>query len=372
MGARLTRAPAVAIVGAGILGAASAWHLARSGARVVLIEADGPAAGATGSSFAWVNAVRKEPEAYHRLNAEGVAEYLSLVRELGAASGYRGGGSFEWSDPASTVDRDELRARVARLAGRGYPARFVPVDFATALEPGLRIPAGAEVAFYEADGWLDAPRLVTTLIDRAMGLGIRLVRARVRGARMAGPRVEALATDGAEIPIDRVLFTAGPATQSLLETLGARIPVQRVPGVLAVTSPAPAPLQRVVHAPGIHLRPDASGGLLLGATDIDAFATEALPPGPPPPFVKPLLDRARGVFPPLQNARLVAVRLGVRPMPGDGQTVAGRLTDLENAWVVVTHSAVTMGPMLGRLIAREILGGAPAKILEPFRPARFE
>ena len=371
MGPGLTTRHDVAIVGAGIVGAVSAWHLARAGARVVLIEADAPAAGATGNSFAWVNAVRKEPEPYHRLNAAGVAEYGSLARELGAQSGYRGGGSLEWADPASTGECDELRARVARLAGRGYPARFVPPEFAAALEPGLRIPSGAEIAFYEADGWVDAPRLVVTLVERATALGARVVRSRVRAARGTGRRIEVLVTDEAEIPVDRVLFSAGAATQSLLETAGVRIPVRRVPGVLAVTSPATAPLQRVVHAPGVHLRPDASGGVLLGATDLDAFATETLPPGPPPPFTKPLLDRARGVFPPLQDARLVAVRVGVRPMPADGQTVAGPLPGFDNAWVIVTHSAITMGPMLGRLIAAEILGAPPHASLALFRPTRF-
>ena len=359
----------VAIVGAGILGAAAAWHLACAGVPATLVEADAPAAGATGNSFAWVNAVRKEPEAYHRLNADGVAEYRTLAEELGGVSGYRGGGSLEWADPASGDERDELRARVERLTGRGYPARFVTAAFAASLEPHLRIPADADVAFYAADGWLDAPRLVATLVERATALGARLVRARVHGARREGRRVAALVTDAGELPLARVLFTAGAATQPLLAALGVRVPVRRVPGVLAVTSPPAAPLQRVVHAPGIHLRPDATGGVLLGATDIDAVVTETAVPSLA--LVKPLLDRGRGVLPSLQNAELVAMRVGVRPMPADGHTVAGALPGLDNAWVIVTHSAITMGPMLARLIANELLGERPAKALAPFRPSRF-
>jgi glycine/D-amino acid oxidase-like deaminating enzyme len=145
----------VLIVGAGMLGAASAYHHARAGRRVVLLEMATPASGATGNSFAWTNAVRKEPEPYHRLNAEGMAEYAVLSRELGVASGHHAGGSLEWAAPA---ERDELRERVARLAGRGYPAKFVPAQTARAMEPGLAVPDDVEVAFYESDGWVDAPR----------------------------------------------------------------------------------------------------------------------------------------------------------------------------------------------------------------------
>ncbi|MBI2204472.1 MAG: FAD-binding oxidoreductase [Candidatus Rokubacteria bacterium] len=74
------------IIGAGILGAATAYHLARAGRRVVVLEAAVPASGASANSFAWVNAVHKEPEPYHRLNAAGVAEYATVMKELGEDS----------------------------------------------------------------------------------------------------------------------------------------------------------------------------------------------------------------------------------------------------------------------------------------------
>src|SRR5688500_13638088 len=100
----------VAIVGAGILGAASAYHLAHAGHRVVVLESAQPATGASANSFAWVNAVNKEPPPYHRLNAAGVTEYDAIAKEFGEDAGYRGGGSLEWT---SAEARQELRERVA-------------------------------------------------------------------------------------------------------------------------------------------------------------------------------------------------------------------------------------------------------------------
>jgi glycine/D-amino acid oxidase-like deaminating enzyme len=101
-------------------------------------------------------------------------------------------------------------------------------------------------------------------------------------------------TDHGELDAESVLVCVGPATQAFLEPLGAAIPVDRVPGLLAITSATSARLSRVVHAPGIHLRPDATGGLRLGAEDIDTLASNS---GSPIALGELLLERAARVFP---------------------------------------------------------------------------
>jgi glycine/D-amino acid oxidase-like deaminating enzyme len=361
----------VAIVGAGIVGASAAYAIARAGARIVAIDAVAPGAGTSGSSFAWLNAVRKEPDVYHRLNADGMSAHRTLARELGGDTGHHDGGSLEWAD-GGDAER-ELRARVARLAHRGYPAEWISRDRAGRIEAGLSIPAHVtEVAFYAGDGWLDAPRLIGCLIAGAAERGATILKQTpVRSFRMRAGRVEALAIDGGEIVAESVLVCVGPATQELLALLGVTVPVGRVPGLLAVTSRPPQPLARVVHAPGIHLRPDATGGLLLGAGDVDTLAANGGSTEARWQLAALLLDRAIRVFPSARDVRVVASRMGVRPMPADGHTIAGRIPGFENAWVLATHSGVTLGPLLGQLISAEIVGGTPSDALAPFRPERF-
>jgi glycine/D-amino acid oxidase-like deaminating enzyme len=58
-------------------------------------------------------------------------------------------------------------------------------------------------------------------------------------------------------------------------------------------------------------------------------------------------------------------------VPEDGVTVAGPVPGYANAWTIVTHSGITMGPLLGRLIAEEMIGGATDPRLAGFRPERF-
>lgn len=369
--------PRVVVVGAGILGAAAAYHLARAGRRVLVLEAAVPAAGASANSFAWVNAVHKEPEPYHRLNAAGVAEYATVMKELGDDSGFRPGGSLEW---VARDARDELRDRVARLASRGYASRFISREEARRIDPGLAIPAGAEVALFEPDGWVDAPRLIATLLARATALGAEVrTETAARALRRDGDRVLAIETSRGDIAAEAVLLCAGVGSASLASTLGARVPVNAVPGMLAVTSPVSPALGRVVHAPGVHLRPDESGGVRIGATDLDVHAPELLAAthdaragaAARRRAAQPLLDRARQVMPALRNADIVTVRIGARPMPDDRHTIAGPLPGVANAWVIATHSAITMGPLLGRLIAAEMTGAPAHGLLAPFRPSRF-
>ncbi len=149
------------------------------------------------------------------------------------------------------------------------------------------------------------------------------------------------------------------------------MPVGRVPGLLAATSPPAQPLQRVVHTPGVHLRPDVSGGLLLGADDVDAPAAQADSPTTLDALAASLLERASRVMPAARGVKVVDRRVGVRPMPADRHTIAGRVPGFDNAWMIATHSGVTLGPLLGRLIAEEIVDGASHAALAPFRPERF-
>jgi glycine/D-amino acid oxidase-like deaminating enzyme len=360
-----------AVIGAGIVGASAVYALAQAGARVLALDAGAAGAGTSSNSFAWVNSVQKEPDVYHRLNADGMAAHRRLARELGGEACYHEGGSLEWAE-ADT--EHELRARVERLSGRGYPARWISRDDALGMEGGLTIPTDVpEVVLYEADGWLDAPRLIGRLLAAAAARGAEVrERTPVRSLRRSGDRVEALVTDDGEVLADSVVLCVGPTTQAFLGPLGVTIPIGRVAGLLAVTSRPARALGRVVHAPGIHLRPDPSGGLLLGARDVDPLVTDTTALGSASDIAAVLLERAARVFAPARDVRLVDCRIGVRPMPADNQTVAGRIPGFTNAWMLATHSGVTLGPLLGHLIASEITGGAPTATLAPFRPERFE
>src|SRR5437016_2091836 len=199
-----------------------------------------------------------------------------------------------------------------------------------ATRAGVRV-----VALDAADGWLDAPRLIRALLAAvsARGADVR-ERAPVRSLAVRARRVQTVVAEGGEAIAGSVLVCVGASTQEFLSPLGVSIPVGRVPGLLAVTSPPAQPLRRVVHAPGIHLRPDAGGALVLGAEDVDAPAAEARSPSRLDELAALLLERAAHVVPAARGVKVVDRRVGVRPMPADRHTIAGRLPGFDNIWVV--------------------------------------
>lgn len=366
----------VLVIGAGIVGAALAYHLARRGAAVTIVDAAEPGQGVTASSFAWLNAFHKTPRAYFDLNVAGMAEHQRLASELGGASWFHPAGGLQWADTAQ--EQAALRRDAERLTGWGYAIEAVaPSIVMRELEPSLRLDEAsvAEVWHTPNEGWIDAPALGRELLRRAEADGAYLI---------SGDAVTALPQDqgrvgratlasGATVPAARVVICAGAATGRIAALAGVRAPLDLVPGLLAVTSGRGGAVRHVCHARDVAFRTDSSGGVLLGhAETLDATITPETPLVPPPAACGELLARASRYLPELAGTRIAAARIGVRPVPRDGVTIAGPSPEVERLYLAVTHSGVTLGPLLGRLLAEELADGAASHLLAPFRPARFD
>jgi glycine/D-amino acid oxidase-like deaminating enzyme len=155
---------------------------------------------------------------------------------------------------------------------------------------------------------------------------------------------------------------------------GVRLPLTRVPGLLLATERVPVCFRQVAHPPGFSFRPDGGGRVLI-LTDWQPSEPpdEVIPcPSlPPPPELESFVARAARYLPALAGARVEAARLGVRPMPSDGYPIVGPHAERTGFYTVVTHSGITLGPVLGPIVAAEILTGRPEPALAPYRPHRF-
>lgn len=60
-----------------------------------------------------------------------------------------------------------------------------------------------------------------------------------------------------------------------------------------------------------------------------------------------------------------------RPIPGDGFPSVGGLDELNGYFEAVTHSGITLGLVVGRLVAEEIIDGTVNELIKPYRPERF-
>ena len=375
-----------AVIGAGVVGAGVAAQLAAVGAAVTLLEQDQPGQAATRSSFAWLNANHKTPRTYHDLNHAGMRAWAGLAASAGQPAWYRLPGNLEWAGDAQA--HAELAARVRRLTEWGYPAGFLDAASALELEPALRLPApAAEVAWFPGEGYLLTGPAVGYLVDLAAGHGARVLTGepgRVTGfgplagqSRGAGGGRAVQTAGGELIEADVVVCCAGRWVPQLARRAGATAPLPLVPweppgaeapGLVVQAGPASG-LTRIVHAPRVYLRPHGDGLIHLEAPD--AAVDLHTPDAELRRWAAELLHRARRVIRGLDRAEVTGYRVCVRPMPADGRSVVGWLPGAGRVYVAVTHSGVTLGAHLGRLITAEVAGGAELPELAPYRPDRF-
>jgi glycine/D-amino acid oxidase-like deaminating enzyme len=365
------------VIGAGVLGASVAARLAEAGTLVTLLDQDQPGHGTSRWSFAWVNSNDKGPRPYHDLNHAGLRAWAELAPGLDGAAWYRPVGHLELAP-----GRAELAVRVERLTSWGYPARLVDAAEAAELEPALLM-NGPAAAWFSHEAYLLTEPLIARLVTYLISHGGTMLTGEPGRVTALDPgpgaRSRIRTADGAVIEADHVVCCAGRWTPALAALAGAPGTVPLVawdtPGSVApalvvrvgpITRAGPA---RLIHTPQLALRPHSGGLLHLEAPDLPV---DLHTPGAElRRLAGELLDRARRTVRGLDEARVVATQVCVRPLPADEQSIVGRLPDAGWLYVAVTHSGVTLAAHLSRLIAAELATGASSVELAPYRPDRF-
>jgi glycine/D-amino acid oxidase-like deaminating enzyme len=365
----------VVVVGAGVYGAAVTASLTRRGARVTVVDSGVPAGGTSGATFSWTNSCGKQPRPYHDLSVASMEIHRRLAAEIPHSDWYHEGGNLEWA--AEEAEREALRKKVAGVLDYGYEARWLDRAEAWRLEPDIdpaALPAG-EIAFFPREGWIDPARLIGHLLSRAVSGGAELVRNdAVTGLEVTAGMVHTVRlASGRQLSADAVVNCAGPQAARIATLAGLDLPMRNTRGVLIYTSPVAVSVSRVIHAPRVHLRPDGAGRLLLHTHEIDGavVVSDTGEISAEPSAVDGVLEAGRALYPGLRAASVESVRVGERPIPGDGLPVLGRVVKLPNFHFAVSHSGATLSVHAGDLVAAEVLGEDNGDALAAFRFERL-
>ncbi|MGI6244519.1 MAG: NAD(P)/FAD-dependent oxidoreductase [Pseudochelatococcus sp.] len=366
--------PGIVVVGAGVLGLAIATALAAKGANVTVVDKGAPVGGTSGTSFAWVNSNGKAPHAYHALNAEGLRRHAAWQRDLPPAlQWFRRAGAFEWAGGGAFA---ELERRVKVLQAIGYAADIVEAEQARRANPGLRVPGDVVAAFSE-EGYVEVARFAAWALLKLRDAGARLAfgQAVARIGPAAGG-VSLWLENGEEIAADRLVLATGRWTRPTLHELGydfaAPDPLAsgvRVRSLLAYTAALPVQLQSLIFTDRLNLRPDGGGRLVLQSAELDAFLADESEIAANGAFAQEFRRRLGDLLPFLPHDAIRELRIGRRSLTDDRLPAIGWIDG--SIYLAVTHSGVTLAPVIADIAAAEILAEEESDALADFRPRRL-
>jgi glycine/D-amino acid oxidase-like deaminating enzyme len=175
-----------------------------------------------------------------------------------------------------------------------------------------------------------------------------------------------------------VVLSAGRWTEGLAAQAGVDIPMvtdagrgAQTVGLLGYLRAPELDLRCVLHSPGLNLRPAAGGNAVLQALDLNTDVDPEDPPSADGDIASTLAQRISALLPDPGQAPKIDLRVGIRSLPADGHTVAGYASVQSRVYCLVTHSGITLAPILGRLVATEITTDQEQDLLRAFRPTRF-
>jgi glycine/D-amino acid oxidase-like deaminating enzyme len=243
----LTDSADVVVIGGGIVGAATAYELARRGVAVTLVEAESLAFGATGRNlgYVWVHTRRIGPEL--DLVMDTVNRLPTLAQELGAEFGLRRNGGLIFA--LTDAQRRVLAEFVERRVADGLDMRLLDGDEARDLVP-LLPPTVVGATFCPLDAQIESTRYVRAFAGAAERCGATILEGTaVRRIVVEGGRVVGVDTDAGRIWSGSVVIAAGGWSPDLARDVGLELPIGSMRLQIVQTEPMPARLDHLVYGP---------------------------------------------------------------------------------------------------------------------------
>ncbi|HEX2164069.1 MAG TPA: FAD-binding oxidoreductase [Thermoanaerobaculia bacterium] len=367
------------IVGAGVIGASVAWHLAARGCTNVLVvdRAGRLGEGSTGKATGGFRA-QFGSEVNVRLSLLSREKLLRFGDEVGGDAGFRPCGYLFLAERRETLDAFAAAREAQRRAGF-TDAREVGLDEIAAINPAVRLDGLAGGVFCPSDGFLRPLAILAGYAAAAERLGVRFALGTpCVGLRVDGDRVTAVDTPGGSIPCGAVIDAAGAWAAEVARLAGVEIPVRPLRRQVATTAPfagLPEDMPLTIFADdGFHLRV-RDGRVLLLWPDEPATA-DPFDCAVDPAWYARTVARARQAVPCLAAAsiRRDDCWAGLYEMSPDGHALLGPAPGVANLHLANGSSGhgVMHAPALGQLLAEIVLDGkASAVDVDALRPERF-
>ena len=365
------------IVGAGVMGASIAFHLARRKAgRIVVLEKDHVGSGGSSRSSALVRMHYSfAPEVQLALVSLKMFQHWREI--VGEAGGFRKTGFVRIVHPGES---ERLRQNVAMQRELGANVELIDRRQLQELEPDWAVDE-VELAAYEPDsGYGDGNVAANDFLNRARDLGATyLSKTRACSFLIDGERVRGVQTEVGTIHARVVIAATGPWTRPLMQQAGFDPPIETEYHQVAILKNAPnmkgggsACIDSVTST---YFRTDGGDKFLIGdfygkrPVDPDNFPQRASDME-----LEEIIERASRRVPKIENAEVMRGVTGVYDMTPDARPLLGQVTGVEGLYICAGFSGMgfKISPAIGLVMSELILDGAATTVdISAFRPTRF-
>ncbi len=356
--ADLPASTAVAIIGGGVMGASTAYHLASAGFDVTLIERDTIGSGSTSKAAGGFRAQFFD-DLNIRMGLENIRRLVGFEAEFGTSIGLR-----QWGYLFLLKDNEvgPFRRAVELQRSLGVPTEFLDTEAVREMVPGVRTHDLAGATFCPLDGFCTPEAVAYGYARAAARHGAVIVQGcEVIEIMVVGSRIEGVKTTDGVLATGEVVLAAGVWSPGLAEPLGIELPVRREKRHMWLTrGPDPFPSQFplvIDFATGFHFLREAEG-LAMGGRE---QTLEELAPI--------VLNRA----PALLDSETTHGWWGYYGMSPDHNAMVGTAEGIERLHYATGFSGhgFQQGPVVGEHLAQLVMASTPTFDLSRFDARRF-
>jgi sarcosine oxidase subunit beta len=376
--------PHIVIIGGGVIGTSIAWHLAKTSARVTLIESHDLASGSSGACDGLVFMQSKKPGVHLHLALESLKRFQSLKKELPVDIEFRQtGGRVIIQTPAQYQAMEKFVREQKEI---GLDVCLMDSRKTLAAEPFL-----SPDIYGSTWSPLDA-RVNPINLTLGFALGAKknhariMTRTNVLGIDTRNDQVIGIATDQGDMAADMVINAAGAGAGRICQMVGIELPIAPRRGQIVVTQATrPMVFSCMISAgyiaakfdpslaeeqgEGMSMEQTDNGNLLLGSTrEFAGFCRQNTLSG-----IRRIISRTTVVLPALKHLQVIRTFAGLRPYTPDSLPILGPVASLAGFFMAAGHEGdgIALSPITGELMADMVLGQKTSVSLAPFSPERF-
>ena len=375
--ASTTRSADILILGAGVMGASIAFHLAkRKAGRVVVVDKDHIGRGGSGRSSALIRMHYSYPPEV-RLALISLRIFQGWQEIVGEPGDFRKTGFVRIVHPN---ENERLRKNVAMQSSLGVNVRLIDQRELRDLEPDWQVD-DVELAAYEPDsGYGDGAGVANDFLSRARDAGVcYFPRTQATAFRVNNGRICGVCTNQGEIDAPVVVGATGPWTRPLFQSVGCDLPIETEYHQVAILK-NPAGMKGggcacIDSLSATYFRSDGHDKFLIGDfygqrhVDPDDFPQRASDEA-----LEEMIERACHRIPKLERAEVMCGVTGVYDMTPDSRPLLGEIPDIRGLYVCAGFSGMgfKISPAIGLVMSELLLDGKGKTVdISSFRPSRF-